>query len=319
MWYAHKYSDIWLVPSKCAVESRSQAQTDVNFGGYRFKVPVVPANMLCSIDERTSDTLISNDYFYIYHRFGDTLQFCRNKVEQKQIISISLGVKREDHHLIETLNDYEIVPDYITIDIAHGHAPSVVATIHKIRHEFGKTPFIIAGNVCTSDGVKYLEDGGADAVKVGIGQGKACTTKYKTGFTVPMFTCVQECATAAKVPLIADGGIEHNGDITKALVAGATMVMAGGMFASLYDSPAPSLQTGEKEYFGSASARTKTHISKSLKNIEGTTKHIPENKMTYLEKMIEIQEDLQSSISYAGGIDCSCLTSVDYRIHPEST
>lgn len=319
MEYAYKYSDIWLVPKMCQVSSRNQISTSAYFGGHLFKLPIVPANMLCSIDERTSDILASNNYFYIYHRFGNTLEFCKNKAANKQVISISVGVKREDHHLIEALNDYEILPDFITIDIAHGHAPSVMAMVQKIRQEFGKRPFVIAGNVCTADGVKYLEDGGADAVKVGIGQGKACTTKYKTGFTMPMFTCVQECASVANVPLIADGGIEHNGDITKALVAGATMVMAGGMFACLYDSPAPLLETGEKEYFGSASAKTKSHISKSLKNIEGTTKHMPENKMTYLEKMAEIEEDLQSSISYAGGIDCSCLNSVEYRIHHETT
>lgn len=315
---AYKYSDIWLVPNKCEVTSRSQISTKVTLGEYTFKVPIVPANMLCSIDERTTNVLSQNGYFYIYHRFGNTLQFCRNKSHTSDIISISIGVKQDDHRLIETLNDFEILPNFITIDIAHGHAPSVIETIKKIRQEFGDTPFIIAGNVCTPDGVFYLEDGGANAIKVGIGQGKACTTKYKTGFTMPMFTCVEECASVSKVPIIADGGIEHNGDIAKALVAGATMVMAGGMFACLQDSPAPLLENGEKEYFGSASVKTKTHINKSHKNIEGTTKHMAEQKMTYLEKMVEIEEDLQSAISYAGGSDCSALYTVDYYIHPES-
>ena len=84
--------------------------------------------------------------------------------------------------------------------------------------------------------MKEITEWGADAIKVGIGQGSQCTTKDKTGFTMPMFSCMLECAKGANIPLIADGGVKCNGDVAKALIAGADMVMIGGMFAECVDS-----------------------------------------------------------------------------------
>lgn len=309
---AYKYSDVWLLPKECAVATRKQISTSVTLGGWTFKVPIVPANMLCTIDESLSNTLSDNGYFYIHHRFEDTLSFCIRKHENKKLISISVGVKQEDYNLLKSIAELDIVPDFITIDIAHGHTPRMKQMIEFIRMLFGYNTFIIAGNVCTKEGALTLQEYGADAIKVGIGQGGACTTKYKTGFTLPMFTCVLECAEVVNTPIIADGGVEHNGDIAKALVAGATMVMAGGMFARLYDSPAPLTLTGYKEYFGSASVRTKIHTQSAMNNIEGTTKTFEEVKSTYLEKLKEIEEDLQSAISYAGGLHCEDLLTVKF-------
>ena len=309
---AYKYSDIWLQPKECCVDTRKQISTNVQLKDWNFKLPIVPANMLCTIDEKLSNILADNGYFYIYHRFEDTLSFCKNKHNSNRLNSISVGVKKDDYDLINEIFNHGIVPHFITIDIAHGHTDRVRQMIGHIRTHFGNKTTIIAGNVCTKAGVRYLEDAGADIIKVGIGQGGACTTKYKTGFTLPMFTCVEECVSASQVPIIADGGIEHNGDIAKALVGGATMVMAGGMFARLYDSPAPLTFTGYKEYFGSASIRTKIHTQSDNNNIEGTTRTFEEVKMTYLEKMKEIEEDLQSAISYAGGICCEALLNVNY-------
>jgi GMP reductase len=127
-----------------------------------------------------------------------------------------------------------------------------------------------------------------------------------------MFTCVQNCSNVTlnngtSIPIIADGGICCNGDIAKALVAGATMVMAGSMFAACTDSPASLINingVNHKAYFGSASAENKGHNN----NIEGKLNNIPNNGMTYGEKFNEITQDLQSSISYAGGTALSCLT-----------
>ena len=185
---------------------------------------------------------------------------------------------------------------------------------------------VIAGNVATPSAVRDLAVWGADMVKVGIGQGSPCTTKDKTGFTMPMFSCVKECSNLIKgdlfidqdspaetIPVIADGGVKCNGDIAKALVAGASMVMAGGAFACCSDSPAHAIEIDgaiHKAYFGSASfenKKTKTHI-------EGILKNVPTCGMTLKSKLIEMKEDLQSSISYAGGKDLTCFKkSVEYR------
>jgi len=178
---------------------------------------------------------------------------------------------------------------------------------------------IIAGNVATSDAVRQLSNWGADIVKVGIGQGSPCTTKDKTGFTMPMFSCVKLCSNVVLdngniVPIIADGGIRCNGDIAKALVAGATMVMAGGLFAACTDSPASVISINgldHKAYFGSASVENKGHNN----NVEGKLNQIPNNGMTYGEKLNEITQDLQSSISYAGGKTLSCLTPCEVKYY----
>ena len=161
-------------------------------------------------------------------------------------------------------------------------------------------PFIIAGNVATPAAVVDLENWGADAVKVGIAQGDACTTYGQTGFGLPMFSCMLECSAAARKPLIADGGIRMNGDIAKAIRAGGTMVMAGSVFAACIDSPAETVEKADKkykQYFGSASAINK---GKNV-HVEGRLVSLECNGFTYNQKLNEMTESLQSSMSYAGG------------------
>ena len=157
---------------------------------------------------------------------------------------------------------------------------------------------IIAGNVCCIDGYRNLMHWGADAVKVGIGGGSACSTKNKTGFTIPMYSCVKEICNSScyEIPIIADGGIREHADIVKAIHAGASMVMAGGLFSRLIDSPAE-IVDGHKVYFGSASQYNKGEY----RNVEGIKKTFELDTMTYSDKLMEIEQDLQSAVSYAGG------------------
>ena len=195
----------------------------------------------------------------------------------------------------------------------------MIDMIKFIKKELPSTK-IIAGNVATRQAVIDLANAGADAVKVGIGQGSPCTTKDKTGFTLPMFSCTKDCSNTYigkseenlfRVPIIADGGIKCNGDIAKAMVAGADMVMAGGLFASCVDSPAAVIEiNGEfhKAYFGSASYENKKHRN----HIEGKLNKIKNNGMTYKQKLKEIQQDLQSAISYSGGLNLLSFEKTDY-------
>ena len=309
-----KYSDIDLVPNYSEVYSRVDCSTETTLCDKKFKLPIIPANMKSVIDMHLARWMSENDYFYIMHRFDSHLadDIGLANSEDWKTISFSVGVKMQDKiHVMNIGKSSNLRVDFLTIDIAHGHCDRMKAMIEHIKKWLPETK-IIAGNVATDQAVRDLSDWGADVVKVGIGQGSPCTTKYKTGFTMPMFSCVKKCSnltsgswednSSEEVPIIADGGIKHNGDIAKALVAGATMVMAGGMFASCSDSPAASSSIGDvhhKAYFGSASAENKGHNN----NIEGKLTNIPCNNMTVLEKMSEIKQDLQSSISYAGGKD----------------
>lgn len=309
---AYKYSDVCLIPKKGILKSRSLADTSVRLGKRKFRLPIIPANMRCTIDTKLAHSLAQENCFYIMHRFDDTLAFMRRAISSSHFISISVGVTAEDRRLIDLIKQSDIKPEYITIDIAHGHSIQALEMVEFIKSELPET-FLIAGNVATAQGAHELRDVGANAIKVGIGQGNACTTKDKTGFTMPMFTCIQEIASAyLGLPIIADGGIRCNGDIAKAIAAGATMVMCGSIFAECSDSPSDII-TGEdgtayKLYYGSASAHNKTdHV-----HVEGTLKRIPQNTMTYSQKLEEIRQDLASAISYSGGTSLDDLRHVEH-------
>ena len=308
----YKYSDVCLLPNMSDVTSRSSCLTFATIGPNIFELPVIPANMKTVIDGRIARELENENLFYIMHRFGnDPIKFITNDLPGDSIKSISIGVKQHDIDILQRLKEQNIEVDYITVDIAHGHCGLMKRMLGDIRRFMGDSVCIIAGNVCTPDGVTQLYEWGADLVKVGIGQGSPCTTKDKTGFTMPMFTCVQECART-QIPIIADGGIKCTGDIAKALVAGATAVMAGGMFAKCIDSPAEVIQvnnTKQKMYYGSASAENKGHSN----HIEGVKRNLNIDNTTIMQKMYEIKQDLQSAISYAGGRDLSALNDRDVR------
>jgi IMP dehydrogenase len=129
--------------------------------------------------------------------------------------------------------------DAIAIDTAHGHSSRVMEAIREVKSKVPEVQ-LLAGNVATSEGAHDLISLGIDGLKVGIGPGSICTTRVVTGAGVPQMTAVMECARAAKgsgVPVIADGGVKFSGDITKALAAGASCVMIGGLFAGTEESP----------------------------------------------------------------------------------
>ena len=204
-------------------------------------------------------------------------------------------------------------PEFVTIDIAHGHADSVIKMIKHIKQELPET-FVIAGNVGTPEAVRELENAGADATKVGIGPGKVCITKVKTGFGTGgwQLAALRWCSKAARKPIIADGGIRTHGDIAKSIRFGASMVMIGSLFAGHLESPGKLIEKdGQtfKEYYGSASEYQKGEH----KNVEGKKILLP-TKGHLADTLTEMQQDLQSSISYAGGNDLASLRHVDYVI-----
>lgn len=309
------YEDIQLVPNKCIVKSRSEIDTRIKFGPMTFNIPVVPANMQTVIDEKLAVWLAQNGYFYIMHRFDEDerLPFVKRMHDQGLFASISVGVKPKEHELIDELAAQDLVPEYITIDIAHGHSDTVIEMIKHIKQAMPGV-FVIAGNVGTPEGVRELENAGADATKVGIGPGKACITKLKTGFGTGgwQLAAVRLCAKAASKPIIADGGIRNNGDIAKSVRFGASMVMIGSMFAGHEETPGEVVeQDGQKYkvYYGSASQYQKGQY----KNVEGKKLLVP-YRGHISDTLREMQEDLQSSISYAGGKELMSLRKVDYVI-----
>ncbi len=152
-------------------------------------------------------------------------------------VAAATGVGDAGMHRAELLIEAGV--DVVVVDTAHGHSESVMEVVKRIKL-FSNHAQVVGGNVATPDGARALIDSGADAVKVGIGPGTICTTRMVAGVGVPQFTAVQEVAeacNAAKIPVIADGGIKYSGDIAKAIAAGASCAMIGSLFAGTDESP----------------------------------------------------------------------------------
>ncbi|MFL2135680.1 GMP reductase [Ruoffia sp. FAM 24228] len=307
------FEDVQMIPNKSIVQSRSECDTSIKFGPREFKIPVVPANMQTVMNEELAVWFAENDYFYIMHRFDEEgrIPFVKMMHEKELFASISVGIKDYEYDFVRQLAEEKIVPEYITIDVAHGHSEYVIDMIRFVKEYLPET-FLIAGNVGTPEAVRELENAGADATKVGVGPGRVCITKLKTGFGTGgwQLAAVRACAKAATKPIIADGGIRHNGDIAKAVRFGASMVMIGSLFAAHEESPGKSREIDGKmykEYFGSASE----HQKGEHKNVEGKIEMI-RARGKLIDTLVEMQQDLQSAISYAGGNKLEAIRHVDY-------
>ncbi len=162
--------------------------------------------------------------------------------DEQLLVGAAVGVGGDTEQRIEALVDAEV--DVIIVDTAHGHSQGVIERVAWAKKRYPKLQ-VIGGNIVTGDAALALMDAGADAVKVGVGPGSICTTRIVAGVGVPQVTAISMVAEALqdRIPLIADGGIRYSGDIGKAIVAGASTVMIGGLFAGTEESP------GETELF----------------------------------------------------------------------
>lgn len=312
---ALSYKDIVLQPEYSTLTSRSIANCKPVFLGRMFNSVAIPANMKCTIDFNMAELLAKKNYFYILHRFYD-YDFIRSWVIKNYNvfpISLSVGVKDEDREFIKSLPDFI---DFITIDIAHGHHVSVREMIEFIRKHKPLTK-IIAGNIGTKKALYDLADWGADAAKIGLSMGKSCTTYNCTGVGTPMFSAVYNTChdkddeyVQPPIPIIADGQIREVGDVCKALVAGASMVMIGSEFAKCGDSPAETFDN-KKVFFGSASSYNKGNN----RYVEGQKVLLDIRQETYLDYYNRINDGVQSCMSYAGVYELRDLVQMKYAIH----
>lgn len=153
------------------------------------------------------------------------------------VVGAAVGVNSELHDRVDALVQVQV--DVICIDTAHGHSQGVLDAVKAVRKRYPHLE-IIAGNVATGEGAKALVDAGANAVKVGVGPGSICTTRVVAGVGVPQLSAIMEAAKGIEgsgIPIIGDGGIRFTGDIVKAIAAGASTIMAGGLFAGVEEAP----------------------------------------------------------------------------------
>ena len=209
------------------------------------------------------------------HQFPHACKDTRGRLR----VGAATGVK--DFPRVEALIAADV--DVIVVDTAHGHSLNVIETVRYIKkhHQIE----VIAGNVATAEGARDLIDAGADAIKVGIGPGAICTTRIVSGVGVPQISAIMNAVSVAEksgVPVIADGGVRHSGDITKAIAAGAHSVMMGSLFAGLDESPGELvIHQGRryKTYRGMGSLGAMVHGSKDRYGQSGVSqlsKLVPE-------------------------------------------
>lgn len=171
------YNHINLVPKKCIVNSRKECDTSITLSKgskqFCFMNPVIPANMECIINEEMAEKLAFHNYFYVMHRFDvDVISFLAKMKAKGLYTSISMGVNEDSYELLQKMMDTDNIPDFITIDIAHGHCIKMEKILGFLQsHSCFDETFLIAGNVGATEGVEDLEKWGADIIKVGIGPG----------------------------------------------------------------------------------------------------------------------------------------------------
>ncbi len=267
----------------------------------------------------TDGTLIGLITFKDIQKFRNNPNACKDEHGRLRV-GAAVGVTADTMERVEALVNAGV--DVIAIDTAHGHSKGVIDKLKEVKAKYPNLQ-VIAGNVATGEGAKALADAGADAVKVGIGPGSICTTRIIAGVGVPQLYAVYECAKALQgtgVPVIADGGIKHTGDIAKAIAAGASTIMAGSLFAGVEESPGESIiYEGRrfKSYRGMGSIEAMEQGSKDryFQDVEDDIKKlVPEGivgrvpyKGTLAEVIYQFVGGLRASMGYCGAKDIETL------------
>lgn len=217
--------------------------------------------------------------------------------------------------------------DAVIIDTAHGHSKGVIETVKKVKAQFSEID-IVVGNIATAAAAKALVEAGADAVKVGIGPGSICTTRVIAGVGLPQLTAVMDVAEALEgtgIPIIADGGIRFTGDIVKALAAGASTIMAGGLFAGVEESPGETIIYEGRKFkayrgMGSIEAMQQGSKDRYFQDAEDDIKKlVPEGisgRVPYKGKLSEVMYQLigglRAGMGYCGAATVEDLKSAQF-------
>ena len=304
MQQAYTFKDVALVPQFNNIPSRTEPNLETWLTkNQKIKIPIICSNMDTVINEDIADIMLSNGSLPIFHRFSDINDQKKWIKKYGKNTFLSCGINKIENTF--ALLDSEVRG--VCIDVAHGHSEKMIHYVEELKNRFPDKD-IIAGNVCTAMGYHDLVNAGADAVKVGIGPGAACTTRIVTGFGVPQFSAIKECAKIAeklRIPLIADGGISHTRDIVLALAAGASCVMIGKLFALTKESPALKRDTAhgkEAKYRGQASEEFQAEFYGGLREktvAEGTSFWAPVT-FSAQELIDQFLGGLRSGMTYGG-------------------
>ena len=216
--------------------------------------------------------------------------------DENHRLRAAAAVGTADHERIACLVEEQV--DVLVVDTAHGHSKGVVEAVKWIKQHFPQTD-VVAGNVATGEGARDLAAAGADAIKVGVGPGSICTTRVITGVGIPQITAIYEAVRAVddKIPVIADGGIRYSGDVPKALVAGASAVMMGSIFAGTEESPGEKIIRQGRQYVVYRGMGSLGAMSASRGSRERYAQHDVQDS----QKLVP--EGIEGLVAYAGPVE----------------
>ena len=305
------FSDVLLLPKRSQYSSRSEVSLERTF---KFKyspytwngVPIIVSNMDTTGTIEMALELQKHKVLTCLHKYYSSDELLNSGLD-KEYYAVSTGISDKDlDNLDEIMRTVE--PKFICVDVANGYMSKFIEKCKEIREKY-PDKIIIAGNVCTSQGVLDLVmNGKVDIVKTGIGSGSCCTTRKQTGIGMPQLSAVIECADTAHgfdAHIISDGGLQVVGDFSKAYGAGADFVMSGSMFAGHNESGGDLIEEGGKKYkvfYGMSSSNAMNKYSGGVakyRSSEGKAVKI-EHRGPVEETILNIQGGIRSCMTYLG-------------------
>ena len=313
---AYTFSDVLIKPKYSDIDSRSDVDVSSNFGAFKMELPVISAPMKSITGPKMSVGIYINGGLGLLHRFCSIDQAesdfryarscCPRMYDNRDSFvyscGVSVGVQEEDKERFTRL--YEAGAKIFCIDIANGYCKKMKEMIWWIK-QHAWDAYIIAGNIATPEGARFLADLGTNAIRCGIGPGRACMTRRNTGIGVPALyalqTIYEELENADPRPrIIADGGIKYVGDIAKALKY-SDACMVGSFIAGTSETPGEVFKDDNGQYYkvymGSASGENKVDSGKANEYVEGIAIKVPfRGHVKHIFK--EVKEGLKSAFSY---------------------
>lgn len=310
------FSDVLILPKRSQYSSRSEVSLErtlkFKYSPYIWTgVPIMVSNMDTTGTIEMALEMQKHKVLTCLHKYY-TVEDLLNKDLDLDYIAISTGIGEKDLENLDKIM-VNINPKFICIDVANGYMSKFIESCRKIREKYPRK-ILIAGNVCTSEGVlELVMEGKVDIVKVGIGSGSCCTTRKQTGIGMPQLSAVIECADTAHgldAHIISDGGLQVVGDFAKAYGAGADFVMSGSMFAGHTESGGELVQERNecneiklyKIFYGMSSDTAMNKYSGGVANYrssEGKTVKI-EFRGPVEKTILDIQGGIRSTMTYIG-------------------
>lgn len=305
---AFTYDDLLIVPQYSDIASRSEVDISSNLGDKEFALPIIASPMDTVSEASMAIAMNRSGGLAVLHRYNSIQEqqaMAREVIDHTEWsgqVAAAIGVAGDFLERSEAL--IAVGVDILCVDVAHGHHSLMKKALTTLREAYGSHVYIMAGNVCTLEGINDLADWGANAVRCNIGGGSICSTRLVTGHGLPGLQTIFDCArTDRDVTIIADGGIKTSGDIVKALAAGADFVMCGSLLAGTAESPGKVLSLSDntrvKEYRGMASKDAQLDWRNKSSTPEGVASYIP-FKGSVTDILNDLEGGIKSGLSYTG-------------------